>query len=294
MSINPKFRTVAAGSALALAATSGAMLASPAVAATSDTLSYTCPVLGNPQTLTGTHTVAETVPYGGVVDVTTAVTIPQGLSSFLYNGGFRQVDGTVVNQATATVGPVTVPVESPGTVAKTDINSDAATTIIATGGPSLAPYAAATPAGTVIAVSMLDRAEDSDMDALLYTYNEAGEQSGPVPLACELDDEQNLAVGDVTVVKADTETTAKLAKKRKKMIAKAVVDAPESGVDTAGQVKFVLKRDGKKVGAQKAELNNERAKAVFKGAKKGKYKLIAKYLGGDNFNGSKDVAKKKV
>ena len=293
MSQSTAFRKVAAGSALALAATGATLIASPATAATSDELTYTCQVLGNPQTFTGVHTLAETVQYGGTAAVTTAVTIPASLSGFLYGAGYREVDGSIINYALAMVGTVTVPVESPGVVPRTDIQAEGPTTFIANGGPSLAPYAPATPAGTVIAVSLQDR-EASDMDASLYTYNAEGEQAGPVAIPCELADGQDLTIGNITVVQAVTETVAKLsyAAKAGKVVSKAVVDAPESDVAPVGDVKFVLKRNGNKIDGGTVALKNGRAVMKTAAPKKGNYKLVTKYLGDSNFVASQDdVAK---
>lgn len=300
MSTTPTFRKIAAGSALALAA-GGALLISPAEAATSEELNYTCPVLGNPQEFTGTHTVADTAPYGGVVPVTTNVTIPSGLSQFLYGNGYRKVDGTVTNHATATVGAVTVPVQSPADVQKTDINSSGPTTIVAEGGPSLKDFAGATPAGTTITVAMQDRKngaeEASDMDASLYTYDAEGTQAGPVPINCELADAQNLAVGTVEVVQADSSTAAKLtyAKAKRKMTGKATVSSPNSEVTPDGQVKLTLKKGKQTVGSKTVDLSPKGiAKASWSKIGKGSYKLIAKYLGTGNFNPSKGTTTKKI
>ncbi len=300
-STNPVLRRAAATTTALALATGGALFMSPAHAATSAELTYTCDVLGNPQTFTGKHTLAETVPYGGVAHVTTNVTIPGSLSAFLYGAGYRKVDGTVVNQANATVGGMTVPVESPAVIAKTAIEQSGPTTFTAEGGPSLKDYVAATPVGTTVDVSLLDRKngenEASDMDASLYTYDSGGTQAGPVPVACELNDGQDLTVGTVTVVQADTKTAAKLIYKAKRhlLTSKGVVRAPDSGAPLEGKAKLTLKRNGTKIASA---TKNVSAKGIasmkLKHAKKGKYKLIVKYLGTDNFGTSSSNATKKL
>ena len=292
MLTTPTFRTIAAGGALAVAATSGVMLASPANAAESATLNYICnsPNLGD-FPVTAKHAIPDTLVYGGKVAVTTTMTLTAETVGGLNFFGFNEVKGgTANNNGVASVPVGSLPVQFQQNVGQKDVPAAGPMDLVAIGDVDTAPYAGATPAGTSVGLAMSD-IDGADIAAVL-TLGKADGWSGDAPVDCELADGQDLTVGDVTVVKAGTETTAKLAykKKAKKMIGKAAVDAPESGVDAAGQVKFTLKRNGKKVGSKSAELNaNERAKAVFKNIKKkGKYKVVAKYVGGDNFMGSKD------
>lgn len=291
MFTTPTFRTVAATGALALVATSGAMLASPAIAATSDTLNYTCTfgALGD-KAATATHSVPDTVVYGGVVPVSTTVTVPADVTGFLYGAGARQVDGSATTYASVVGGALKLPVAQ--VIGKTAVPATGTMDVVAVGNVDTAPYAGAVKAGDVIDVALDDRADAADIEANLFWYAENSDAGqGPIAVPCELTDGQALAVGNVTIVKAGTKTTAKLAykKKAKKMVAKAVVDAPQSGVDAAGDVKFTLKRNGKTVASKKVALETERAKAVFtKIKKKGKYKVIAKFLGSENFKTSKD------
>src|SRR3954465_11804841 len=69
-------RKVAAGSALALAAAGGAFVTSPAGAGPSPPLDYTCATALGDKTFSVTHTVPDTVQYGGTVSVVSNVTVP--------------------------------------------------------------------------------------------------------------------------------------------------------------------------------------------------------------------------
>ncbi len=301
MITTPTFRTVAATSALALAAAGSALLASPAVAAESQALTYTCevPLLGAKE-FTATYKMADTVPYGGTVSVDTTVVVPADVSETLYSIGTRRVEGEATAYGLA-AGLVEIGV--PGTVPSTAVPQSGPLTVVAQGGVALNPNFLV-PAGSVIDVDAADRQGDGDaavdLRAVLRSYGEDGAQRGEFNIPCELNDGQTVDIGAFTVVKADTKTKAALkAKKGKSIVAKATV-TPETNVVASGVVKLVVKRNGKKVGAEKVTLNDKgKASAKFAKAKKGKYTLVAKYLGNkaenqNNFNGSKGKATKKV
>lgn len=297
MFTTPTFRTVAAGSALALAAAGGAMLASPATAATSETLNYTCTfgALGD-KAATATHTVPDTVVYGGMVPVSTTVTVPADVAGFLYGAGAREVDGTATTYSAVAGGLVKIPV--PQTIAKTPVPAAGTMDVVAVGNVDTAPFAGAVNAGDVVDVALDDRADAADIEASLSWYAEnSTDPQGPISVPCELGDGQNLAVGMVTIVQAGTETNAKLTyKKAKKMlVGKANVDAPESGADLAGKVKFILKKNGKAFKTATKDVNAKGIATVkWAKIKKGNYKLVTKYLGTENFTKSSDSATKKV
>ena len=305
MSQSTRFtRAAAAGSVLALAA-GGALLASPANAATSATIQYTCTVLGGTQFLSGNHTVADTAPYGGDVDVSGTLVVPNALRDFLYQNGIRSVDGTTKVYALA-AGAVPLTVDE--TVPKQNVPSTAGDwTINASGTLSLAPYAGATPAGTQLPVSLQDRkqsdgtTEASDLDATLQNYDANNAPlGGPQQIPCEIDpNDQVLTVGTVTVVAADSATAPKLSFNAKKDVlkAKSTVTSDNSHVTPDGKVKMVLKKDGKVVSTATKTLNDKGVASMsMSKAKNGNYKLIAKYLSDDagNFNTSGGTATKKV
>lgn len=290
-------RRLLAGGTLAAFAAGSALVSAPAGAATSGVLSYTCDVLGNPQSFTASYDVPNlTVEYGGDVEVNTTVTVPAGLVDFIRATGAKKVDGDVTAYAAGSILtlPVTQIIAPPAEVPETG-----PMTVVAKGGLSLAPYAQFTPAGTVAPITVQDRkAEDgteaSDLDASLYTYDAADNKSGPVAVSCELDDGQDVSVGELTVTQAQTTVKAKIkyAKKAKKVTAKATVKAPNSNVRPDGKVKLTIKKGKKTVFAKKVELSNiGKVSKTLKKAKKGSYKVVAKYLGTGNFTGSKDSDK---
>ena len=87
---------------------------------------------------------------------------------------------------------------------------------------------------------------------------------------------------NVTVVRGSTVTTAtaRYRPARDRLVGKALVEAVH-GTGVAGEVKFVLRRNGVKVSTAIVELNKfDNAKNVFKHIrKKGTYVVAAKYLG---------------
>ena len=95
----------------------------------------------------------------------------------------------------------------------------------------------------------------------------------------------------ISVVKGGTTTTATAVYRdaRNRLVGKALVEAVH-GTDVAGDVKFVLKRNGVKIRTAIVELNDfDKAKKVFKRIKKaGTYKLVARYKGSDTLKRSVD------
>lgn len=292
-------RAAAATSALALAA-GGAFLASPANAVESAPIDYTCQTALGAKTFSVVHSAPDTVEYASSVPVVTKITVPDDVRGALR--GILKVEsvtGTVTNYAKALGAPITVD----QTIPETKVPDPGPFVLTATGAVDLEPFAAFTPAGTDIPVSVYDhKADDGTTEAddatvvLNYTYQQG--QSGPESssISCEIADNAEHAVGTVKVVKATTATTAKLAKKGSKLVASALVDTPNSSASPANgdMVKFVLKRNGNTVGKPKTvELTDGKATTTY-AAKKGKYKLVATYLGADNFASSKDSAAKTV
>ena len=101
----------------------------------------------------------------------------------------------------------------------------------------------------------------------------------------------------VTVVRAQTTTTATAVYRdaRNRLVGKALVEA-HHGTDVAGDVKFVLRRNGVKIRTAIVELNQfDKAKKVFKRIRKpGTYRLIARYLGSETLKRSVDRVKLNV
>lgn len=290
-------RAAAATSALALAA-GGAFLASPATAATSGDIGYSCDVLGNPQPFTGTHTVADTAPYGGNVVVSGTIVVPDSLRGFLYGSNTRSVDGTTKVYALA-AGMVPITVDE--TVPKQDLPASGDWTINANGVLSLAPYVGATPAGTELPVSLQDRPDAADLEATLQNYDGTGAKQGnPIPIPCEISPDltaEQLTVGTVTIVPAKSGTVAKLTYNAKKKVTtgKATVTSSDSNVTPDGNVKLTLKKGKKTIDSVTKPLNDAGVASMkWKGAlKSGTYKLVAKYVN-SNFETSSDSATKKV
>lgn len=102
------------------------------------------------------------------------------------------------------------------------------------------------------------------------------------------------ATAAFTVVRGSTTTTASAVHREAsdRLVGKALVEAVH-GTEVAGQVKFVLKRNGTKIRTAIVALNvKDKAKKVFKNiSKAGTYVVVAKYLGSPTLKRSKDRAK---
>ena len=98
----------------------------------------------------------------------------------------------------------------------------------------------------------------------------------------------------LTVVKDQTTTTptAVYRDARNRLVGKATVES-QHGTAVAGDVKFVLKRDGVKIRTALVELNKfDKAKKVFKRiSKAGVYTVVARYLGSPTLKRSVDRVK---
>lgn len=284
---NPTFRKVAAGSALALAATGAALITSPAEAATSPSLSYSCsqPQLGE-FTVTATHAFGDTVQYGGDLAVTSTLTLPESVVGGLNFFGVKKIDGTSDTFASLEG----VQIQTDQAFPKTDVPASGTMNVAAAGTADTAPSGGVAQAGDVADLALVDTAA-GDLTAEIFTYDASGAQGGPFVVTCELNDDQVLTVGTVSITQAVTETTAKLsyANKAGKLVAKGLVDAPASGASVVGDVKLIIKRNGKAFDSVTVPLNGkETAVAKLAAPKKGNYKLVAKYLGDDNFMASQD------
>lgn len=285
-------RAAAAGSALALAAT-GALFMSPAQAATleSASLNYDCnsPTLGN-LAVTAKHSAPDTVVYGGKIPVTTTMTLSPEVVGGLNYFGIKSLDGDAVNHAIAAA---VLPIEFTQTVQKTDVPATGSMDLVALGDVDTAPYSGAVHAGDVVPIAMND-IDGADIVAHLYTWNADGRSASPQTVNCELGDGQNYSVGNVTITQAATETVAKIsyAKRAGKVVSKALVDAPESGVVPVGDVRLILKRNGEKINSDTVALKDGVATLKTAAPNKGNYKLVARYLGNTDFVASSDEATK--
>ena len=95
----------------------------------------------------------------------------------------------------------------------------------------------------------------------------------------------------INVVKGGTTTTAAAVYRdaRNRLVGKALVEAVNA-TEVAGDVKFVLKRNGVKIRTAIVELNDfDKAKKVFKRIRKaGTYKVVARYKGSSTLKRSVD------
>jgi hypothetical protein len=279
-------RKLAIGSALAVAVTAAAWV--PAHAASSAPLDHSCTLGGNPiGNVAVTHTVPDTVIYGGTIDVTSTFTLSDPIRDALYGGTIRSVSGPSTTQFKIFGQPSPLP----GSVPATPVTNTSPLTITVN---SPVPLPDAAPIGIALDFVAGDGTPAADLSATLAAATESGAKLADVPLVCTSAADGS-AVGSVKVLKAGTETAADLVYKKKseRLVAKAVVSSPSS-FKAAGDVRFVLTRAGKKVGSKVATLKSGRALVSFKQDQAGTYKLKATYLGDDHFTRSKDAAKDKI
>lgn len=267
-------RTIAAGSALGLAAAGTAVLGT-AGSASAVPLDFDCtvPVLGAQTFAVGLDTDAPaTAPTGGTLTPTwTAdLTIPASMADLMRGVlSIDEIGGQIVSQATVdgVPSPVTL------TIPRTDIGDSGAATVTAVGDG--APIPLGDP-GDVVALAAGNQAVTMNL------YDLDGDPAGTVfEIPCTPAAEQDLTVDSVEVVKAGSRTRAdaKFIAKKKKVAATATV-RPETPVPADGEVTFTLKRGSRTVDTTTAALVSGVAKASFaKVRKAGKYTLVAKYAG---------------
>ena len=92
-----------------------------------------------------------------------------------------------------------------------------------------------------------------------------------------------------------TEATAVYRALRDRLVAKAKVFA-EHDTEVTGSVRFVLKRNGVKIRTATKTLNEfDKAKKVFRNVdKRGRYTVVAHYLGSDTLKRSDDRARLRI
>lgn len=275
-------RFAATGAGLALAATGMAISMSPAQAE-SATLNYTCevPALGGKTFTVVADTSAPAKMQAGTstkASITAKVTIPEDVAGLISGAlGASTVEGTA--SSTTTVNGKNRAVDL--TIPNTEI-PDGELTIVASGAAKIA----ATKAGKLVLGT-------GDFSADLLFLKEDGSEALAAEVPCTLDEGQNATVDTVKVVKAKSTTKVQKVKgKKKKAVVKVKVKSKTSAKAT-GKVKITLK--GPKKVTKKVKVNKKGvAKVTVKKLKKGKYKVVAKYLGNKNVKASKGKAKGKV
>ena len=273
-------RLAVGGASVALAATGLAVSTAPAHA-DSAPLNYTCERPLGSSDLKATFSAPAKVPVGGKAKVITSVEVPADLTELLGGVGVATIEGSAVGQATVNE----VPIEVPQSIPVTDVPTEGALTVKATGAVQLPTDFAA---GTVLSVSA------GDFGVTLDGKTAEGEPSllSPYDISCVQDADQDATVGDIKVVKAGSKTKLKVKGKKKKAVVKVKV-ASKTSAKATGKVKVALK--GPKKVTKKVKVNKKGvAKFTVKKLKKGKYKVNAKYLGNKNVKASKAKAKVKV
>lgn len=278
---------VAGASAVAVAATTGAVLA-PAGAQSGDMI-YVCTTPLGPQEFT---TVSDTdlpakMKYGATkapVVNTSQVTVPGNLSSLAYGLlGARSVEGTAVVNATVGDTPVTIDTVVPSTPvpAEGDLPVDAR---------GEGPAFTADKIGPTVVTA-------GDYTANLSFKKEDGTTAIDVVAACTPKTQnadgtpftQDLTVDTVEVIKANTSTKTTVKQRRGKRTL-AVSSVVKSRFDTpvTGRVKYVVKRNGKVLRQRAVWVSI--GKVAFRGLpKNGHYRVSTRYLGSDTLKGSGDV-----
>lgn len=274
-------RTVktAALASLALGASSLALVAAPAHAASAP-LAFSCAVAGTTQavsTVIDTDAPATAEAGTSIANLSATMDVPEGLVTTLNGLQVANVEGAA---------DVTLKV---GGEARTVTVTVPRTPVPATGSMKISVTGAL---GAALAKAGVTKVEADKYTAKLKLTKADGTPAA-VPaadLACT-PPAADLTVDSVTVTKATTTTTARAKAKKK---GKAVVKVRVAGADATGKV--VVKAKPKKGKAVKAKgtVANGKATLKLKGLKKGKYKVSVTYKGDANNNASKDKTKLKV
>ena len=275
-------RLVGAASVVALTGGTLGVLA-PAGAATGS-LAYTCPVLGTPKTFT---MVADTdaprkIAYGETItpQATGTVTVPEDVTQTLRDLQAQKVDGTA-NVAATTDGAA-----SPWTLAvpSTTVPPNGSLVLVGTG-----------PAGTFEG-NQVGTVYDLAVGNFTATLNlrRANGDPATVPqttIACTLNAGQDAAVDTIKVVKDTTSTTANARDINNGAKAKTKVKVKsEHGTTPKGKIKAKLVRGGKVWQTKVLSLRDGKRTVTFQRLHtNGTFKVKVKYVGRDNWKGSRAV-----
>ena len=295
MSINaPISRLAAAVSALAVVAAGGGALASPAGAATSEPLSYDCATSAyDTYTVSAEHAFSDSLVYGGWLTVVSTIKIPASVVSDLNAMGVEYVEGTSVVRIemseTGGVGTSSFYAPVRGGDYGFDVPASGPMQLKTVGTLSTEDYTGGWETGDTIAFS-LDDYPKRDLVLKLAGYTDKDQQVW-ASRGCELADGQDQTVGELTISKAGTRSFIgmRYSARTGQVVATALVSPPESNATPDGDVRFILKRNGERLGVVTDSLNQgARAVARFDAPRKGRYTLITRYLGSENFGGGVD------
>jgi hypothetical protein len=282
MTVDLSKRLVGAVGALAL--TGGALGAVAPAHAASATLTYTC--TGTAPGTAGTYTlVADTdaprrIAYGETVapTATGTITVPEAVRAHIRDTiGAHRVDGRADVAATVdgTANPWTL------TVPQTNVPPNGTMPLLGTG-----------PAGTFTG-DKVGRIFDIAVGNFAATINFYQPNGTPIlpstTLTCVLNPSQSGAVDTIKVDKDKTTTTVLPRQTRlgAKVKAKIKVVA-EHGETVKGRVKAKLYRNGNKIQTKQVFLRDGKRKVNFiKAQRPGNYKVVGKYVGHQNFRGSR-------
>jgi hypothetical protein len=280
-----RFRTRLVGAAGALALVGGAIgVTSPAEAA-SATLTYTCtsPALGAPSQFTAvfdTDAPAK-IAYGETVTptVTGTVTVPENVTATIRDTIMaKKVDGKA--DVAATVDEVARPWSL--AIPQTNVPPSGTMTLEGTG-------SAGTFAGAVVG-TVYDIAT-GNFTATLNFYQANGSPTVPpsATMTCALNPGQNAAVDTIKVVKDSTTTQVNARDINKGGKAKAKVTVvSDHGKTVKGKIRAKLVRHGNVLMTKVLSLKDGKRRVSFlRLYKEDTYKVKVKYLGHQNFKGSR-------
>jgi len=288
MSLRSKHLTLV-GAAGAVALTIGS-LASPAFAAGTAAVDYTCTTQFGPAHASASYNAA-TAPakmaVGQPLDTTGTFTLDAGTTALAVNAlGWSKVKGTIETSPTASRAGLSL------TFPKTDLGSGP-------GGSTVANAKGGILAGSTVKPSFTFVLGDVG-HVTLTGYSSSGKKLGSVRFPsdtngkCMNDDDTTTLMDGATAVttqtvkdKSKTKETAKYAAKKKSATSTAKVTA-RYGTKATGKVKFTLKKGTHKVKTITDKVNKKGiAKVVFKSVKKkGKYSITAKYSGSSTLKAS--------
>lgn len=269
-----------AGLTAVLGATAIVIAPAPALAVTGSA-EYTCqtpigpatvPVSVSSDLLPSSVATGFTVP-GGLLPVTTTVTVPASLAGTLKGFGVTALGGGSEDFDLG-LGPVAVPIDSLTSAPVTIVDGeDVVLTANATVGsfttPAPGTQALTLPAG--------------------FTFTPTNQDGNPLPtLTCSITDPLTAQFGSVKVTKQTSTTTAKATKATIKKSERATIKTTVvRQFDTPGVGKVTVKDGTKQVGA--GTLKGGVATIKLASLAPGKHKLVVKYLGNATTAASKVV-----
>ena len=285
------------GVAGAAALTVGTM-ASPALAAGSASVDYTCTTAFGPATASAVYNAAAapaSMAVGQPLATTGTFTLDAATTALAMGQlGWKKVKGTITTKPTASKAGLSV------SFPKTALGAGPLGTTVANAKGSI--LAGATVQDTFTFVL-------GDLGHVTLTgYNASGKKLGSVRFPSASNGKCTNDAGTTTLMDGGTPVTTQTVKDKSSTKASAAYKAKKkSAVGTAkvkarygtaatGKVKFTLRKGTHKIKTMTDKLNKKGiAKVVFKGVKvKGKYSITEKYAGSSTLKGSSDKATFKV